>query len=196
MNLLQKIFGDEREAERETIVAHEAGHTLMAWFSPYVSDVPVVSISLRRNSVTHYVRIGTGTTPPPASWSWDEACIGLGGIAAEMHSRNVANPVHSRGDLVRARDVLSSVLERHGLASCPWGDAATGLEVDIGEMFKEPAPTEVRVALNLAFAHAVVLLRRHRQQYEAICGVLREQGHLLAADLTELLGDRPWKLFF
>lgn len=191
MDPFKDVFTRAAMAEREVAIVHEAGHALIAWFSPFVEEVSLVSISVRRNSVTKHVRLGRPPFPPV--WHWDEARIMLGGLAGQFLSHGVANAINSKNDLMTARATLTEVVARHGLDSCPWPHSGAGFRVDVGEMFHSPPETEIRLALNLVLTSATGLLERYRPLYQEMCAFLREQGHLLPEDLTALLGDRPWK---
>lgn len=178
----------------EQAVIHESGHTLAAWLSPYVTGIAWVSISLRHDSRTCYEWIRPDPYVP--SWGWDMSSIRLAGLAAEFAALDVARSGTSSGDLSGARDALIEALRLGGLSGCPWSDPAAKVQLlDIGQMFRIPPESDLRLAMNLSFAHAYRLIVEHRPQFDRLCQELRENRHLLSEDVAYVLGEgRPWVL--
>ncbi|OGL73717.1 hypothetical protein A3C96_02890 [Candidatus Uhrbacteria bacterium RIFCSPHIGHO2_02_FULL_60_10] len=186
-----RAYWDNLKAqELDRLAAHEAGHTVLFWFSPDIAVVENVRIDHGRGGQTLGIRNYRRSLT--ADGRWDRLASDLAGLAAEMAVYSAVQARGSTNDLLEARDEAREVIGQFGLVSCPWNDPRPPDLLDIGAMFVSRPETEVCVALRLAYARARLTLDEKRWAFEAIRKALLDKRELATTDLNSLLGARPW----
>lgn len=181
-------------ATDEATAAHEAGHVILAWASPFVMGVTSVTLNDDGESgVTSMVR---GEVHGQARL-WDAIAISLAGIAAEGYAFGRFSTSGSHGDLKKARDWAEELVAqaKSHTPEMPWRAPTSRSTIDIGLMFEERPSEATCAVLNTAYRHAKSVLAMRPDAFQALARAIRTHGTLSEDDLTDLLGPRPWAIF-
>lgn len=181
-------------ATDEVTATHEAGHVILAWASPFVTEVTRVTLNDGGESgVTSMVRGAVrGQTR-----LWDAIAISLAGIAAEGYAFGRFSTSGSHGDLKKARDWAEELVTGASgqLPEIPWRAPTSRSTIDIGLMFDDRPSEAACVVLNTAYRHAKSVLAMRPDAFQTLARAIRTRGTLSEDDLTKMLGTRPWAIF-
>jgi hypothetical protein len=175
---------------------HEAGHALVAWASPSVARVTRL-VLYRHESVRVRLRGELVAGVCFFEWKpmserfvlWDDATHRLGGIAAELSRFSRARSGPSRDDLVLARESVSKVMS---LAYEPPWTPPPLVGKGVSRMIRGLDPS-VAFGLDACYARARHLVDLHRSRLERLAVSLYTYGELEEAQISDLLGPRPWE---
>ena len=170
------------------IAAHEAGHALLAWLSPYVAAVHRVSLDL---GVTIY----SARPKPTAEFVFDAAVIHLAGLAGEEAVFGDYHQNPSSSDLLGARnnaetlpkhpgwvDLVSRARERH----------APHCEHNLAAIYPRRVSLDARIILNTAHGAALGQVLEFRAAHGRLMQALIEKRELDQGDIASLMGPRFW----
>ncbi len=186
---------------RQRVSAHEAGHCVLAWSSPYVSEVSYVLMEMKRLWPDQTLLAGLTAYAVPA-WAaedprhhWNQIVIGLGGMAGEAFMLKSVKSLGCTVDLAGAKGYAELIARRHGrqaLDWLPWPDHPRndGRELDIGEMFAGPVDPTVRDILNACCRRARTGVALYPDKLAAVMTALLSYDRLGNDMLQRLLGPR------
>lgn len=188
---------------RRRVAVHEAGHAVLAWASPYVTEVGFIALEMKTLWPDQVILAGVtaySVSPTVAAdprHLWNQIVIGLGGMAAEAF---MLRSIKSRGctvDLMGAKGYAEIIRGRRGAAAMDWlpwdddgEDAGRGLP-DIADMFVEPIDPTVRDILNACCRRAKLGVAAQPQRLAALMNALMADDRLNNDQLWRLLGPRP-----
>lgn len=198
-----RAAADAPETERSEVVhaatdeataAHEAGHVILAWASPFVTEV--TKVVLNDDGVSGVTTIVRGAVHGQTRL-WDAVAISLAGIAAEGYAFGRFSTNGSHGDLKKARDWADELVAHatNHQPEIPWRVPTSRSTIDIGLMFEERPSDATCVVLNTAYRHAKSVLAMRPDAFQTLTLAIRTRGTLSEDDLTEVLGARPWAIF-
>lgn len=168
--------------------AHEAGHAVVAWASPYVRQIERVWIDSNGGRVAY-----TASRASTVAASWYALTIALGGIAGEAIVVRSFRSYDARKDLSEAID-LARKIAASGPHSTPWdGDEPPADGFDVGRVYTN-LDARTRRVLNLAYARAKGVIRRDKARFDTITLCLLESRTLEAKALTGIFGLRLFHL--
>jgi cell division protease FtsH len=202
------LLGEKREGllneyERRRVACHEAGHALLAWFSPHTDPLERVSIVPRGRAL--------GITEQRAEedrYTVDEdflrerLAVLLGGRCAERVvygnvSSGAADDLKQATQLARRMVAQWGMSKALGPVSFSIGEEHPflGREIteprDFSEASAKQLDDEVRGLLLAAETHALALLQEKRTLLERMVVELIERESLDKAAIAKLLGDKP-----
>jgi cell division protease FtsH len=188
--------------ERRVVATHEAGHTLVAWFTPEADAVHKVTI------VAHGRALGmTAQLPVEERFNYSQAyllgrlAVMLGGrVAEEIVFADVTTGAES--DLVEATKLVRRMVTRWGMGTLGLAAFQTdeeqpflGYQLAQGREYSEATAARIDqdVQRVLAERHTAVqeLLMETRGQLDALTQALLEHETLDQQALCALLGPRP-----
>jgi cell division protease FtsH len=194
-----------REEEKRRVAYHEAGHALVAAYSPGADPVHKISVIPRGRAALGY------TLQLPAddqflmtrSQLLDRICGMLGGRAAEdviYHeiTTGAENDLEHATALARQMVCIFGMSESVGLVRCahrqngmylPGADGT--FQRDCSERTAEEIDNEVKKILNQAYNRAKEILQAHRDQLELVTKSLLESETLDSQAFNRLLGRSP-----
>ena len=183
------------EAPNDEVTAtHEAGHVILAWTSPFVTEITEVALDeggesgvtkMTRGAVSGQTRL------------WDAIAISLAGIAAEGYAFGRFSTSGSHRDLKKARDWAEELATtvRNAPTTAPWRPPVSRSAIDVGRMFEERPDDDVCAVLNAAYRHAKSVIAVRPDAFRALAHAIRARGTLSAHDVEAILGPRPWAIF-
>lgn len=185
-------MGQIRYALEFRVAIHEAGHAVVAWHNPYVTQIDSIEMDEGLDAGAGrviYTRIKKEDETPAL---WFDLVTNLSGVAAEMHELGKTRSGGSRDDLVKAL----TTAQKLGRGECkpPWGDedrpASNGF--DIVKMYRQGSVTpEEAQALRIGYSRAKALIQRKHEQFNRVVHDLLRKGSLSGADVTAIFGTRP-----
>jgi len=186
--------------ERHRLAVHEAGHTLVAYFVPHADPLYKVSIIPRGRTLG-----GTQQLPEderhtlPEDYLRDRLAVILAGRSAEMALlQSVSSGADD--DIARATQLARAMVGR-------WGMSHEVGPVDLRESEEHPflgreiaqprrysehsaqaVDEAVRALILDAEQQALAIIRKHREQLDALIGRLQEKETLDREDIEQCLG--------
>ena len=204
------VAGPERKSrrlgaeEKRKVAYHEAGHALVAMFSPSADPVHKISIIPRGHAALGY------TLQLPAedqhllsrSALIDRLKSLLGGRAAEELifgevSTGAENDLQHATAVARQMVAMFGMGQSVGLMHCgqrssPFGPLAPDevMQRDCSDQTAREIEQEVRQILDKAYAEAKSILEEHRSHLEHVTAILIEKETLDAKSLRELIAPK------
>lgn len=181
-----------RDKEDLKITAyHEAGHTLVAYFTPNTMPIHKVTIVAKGQSGGH-----TAFLPDGDTWHVTKAQllarmdVGMGGRAAEeiiFGKENVTGGASH--DLEGCTSTAEMMVQKLGLSD------KLGLRViqtrDLSPATNELVDTEVTKLLNDSYIRASAVLKKHRKELDMLAENLLNYETLDADDIKAIMEQRP-----
>lgn len=201
------LLGDERkdvlnERDKERIAFHEAGHALVAWFSPNADPLSKITIIPRGRA------LGVTETMPEEDrvnytqdYLEDRVAVLLGGRCAErIHFDNASSG--AADDLKQATRLARKMVSEWGMSELlgPVNFPQTeehpflGMEMAQPKVFSDQTAKqiddEISGLVKRQEQRVMNLLTNHRHDLEKLAGNLLQKETLDAADVEKLLGKR------
>ena len=186
------------DTERKMTAYHEAGHAVVAHVSAHADPVHRISIVSRGRA------LGFTLTPPERdklqttkSELIDEIAVLLGGRAAEQLVFNELTAGAS-SDIERATKVARAMVMDYGMSDLgpmqfsPQYEGsdfgrAWGEPIKISQRLQERVDDAVKSFVDEGLAHAIVLLKKHRKQLDAVSEKLLELESLDGDEFAKLM---------
>ncbi len=190
--------------EREMTAYHEAGHALVAHFSPNADPVHRISIVSRGRA------LGFTLTPPEKdklqtteSELIDRIAVLLGGRAAERLIFNELTAGAS-SDIERATRIARAMVIEYGMS--PLGPVNWGTQYDItetgtnwneptklSEKMQEKIDNAIKALIDDGYAKAEAMLKKYHKELVAVSLKLLENESLDGDEFTQLVGTAKAK---
>jgi len=194
--------GPDNPSWRRRVAAHEAGHALLAWTSPYVTEVGHITLDIRRLWPDRMILSGLTAYSVPISAAgdprhhWNQIVIGLGGMAGEAFLLGSVKSLGCAVDLAGAKGYAELIVRRHGGKSLdwlPWPDPDAGRRpaLDLGKMFTDALDPTVRGVLNACYRRARTGVVLYPDKLAAVMNALMASDRLDNDCLERLMGPRP-----
>jgi len=178
--------------ERWRTAAHEAGHAIVAWLSPFVGEIELVEIDTVWPWTSGRIKYSwNGRFPPIPAKLWDQMALKLAGMAGEIAG---ANRAASRGNCPDFNGALriAEQLSRGGPENgCPWDILDQPGRIDFEKVFGCSEQRLIDI-LNLGYRRARLLIQDNRPTFDKLRRRLFWKKRLSGADLAAILGSRPW----
>jgi AFG3 family protein len=185
--------------ERKTVAYHEAGHALAGWFLEHADPLLKVTIVPRISGALGYAQY----LPKEVSLHTrlqleDRMCMALGGRAAEeitfgTVTTGAQDDLNKVTQMAYAMVTLFGMSDKIGQLSYPRDANDFGVK-PYSNATAEMIDMEVRKIVDGAFARVRNLLLEHKKDLEAIALRLLERETINQHDITELVGERQWKM--
>jgi ATP-dependent Zn protease len=171
--------------ETDRTIVHEAGHALVAWYSPSVISVDRMWLNDSGGKTAFRSILVT-----PAH-HWEKVAVGLAGMAAEVLCFGSVHGLSSRGDLLDARAVAVDFC-RNGRPRLPWQQEPTVRGLDFERIFDAAPSVDVVWLMNESFKRSTYLIRENKAGHDRLVNALRRDRDLSAKQIASLFGPRFW----
>jgi ATP-dependent Zn protease len=172
------------------VAVHEAGHAILAWRLPVVTEVTQAEIDLSLDTLQGFV-LYTAPTDPPLFGQWQLLTICLGGIAAETVQSKFFKSGRAESDLLQARSRIRTILSLDPTGACPWVESALDpTRIDLSTAFKDPLSEQEARVLHLGYRAAKTLIRKDKIKTRLLAERLQKVKILREKDLEALLGPK------
>ena len=192
-----------KQKEKEATAYHEAGHAIVGAYVKKADPVHKITIIPRGHSLGM-----TSFLPDHDRLSMDmeklhgEIMIALGGRAAEElvlkdFSSGVENDLKEATDLAYKMICQWGMSERLGALTIPQGNSGNYLAMDyipeetISDEVQQIVDEEIRILLESSYGEALEILKKHRDQLNALAQKLLEIETVTPDQLNEILGREP-----
>ena len=172
------------------VAVHEAGHTVAAWYNPYMVEIARVAIddSVVGNGLTRFRVNANGHV----NQLWYAIAGHLGGIAAEAFLLDKFRSGPARQDRQLAKAVAREIARR-GALEPPWQTPPAPSPIDFRRAYRHLTDDELYV-LSQSYAYVRHLLERDQKRVEAVVQELLHDGVVSPADVRKIFGSRPFHL--
>jgi ATP-dependent Zn protease len=170
------------------VAAHEAGHTLLAWMSPYVTVIHRVSLDLG-------VTVFSARPKQTAEFVFDTAVIHLAGLAGEEASFGDFHDSPSSTDLLGALRHAEALPKYPGWVDCVSRAReryAPHCSLNLAAVFPRRLSLDTRIILNVAHGAALGQILEFRAAHERLTQALIQKRNLDPGDIAMLMGPRFW----
>lgn len=186
--------------EKTTIAYHEAGHAVAGWFLEHANPLLKVSIIPRGSNALGYAQYQPKDQYLySADQLMDQMCLTMGGRCAEAL---IFNRISSgaQDDLQKITNSAFEQITRYGMSKriglVSYTDEGSSDQPAVAKLYSSETAKmiddEVRELVNSAYQRTYSLLEKHKEGLEVVAKRLLEKEVLHEADLTELLGARPF----
>lgn len=170
-------------------IAHECGHTVLAYLSPAVYYVEGITF-LDDGSAEASVR----PRKSHPDYLLENAIICLGGLAGEaLIWSKIRNSGFSE-DFRMACDVLSKYLESSSSTELEkrWNGLLSKSRLDVASLLETRPTAEMSAALNLCYRRAGRKLMDNRAGFDRLIALATAKGNLTRDDIASQFGPRIW----
>jgi AFG3 family protein len=202
---LDKVIGGlERKskiiapAEKEIIAYHEAGHAVCGWFLEHAMPLLKVTIVPRGVGTLGYAQyLPKDEYITRTEALLDRLCMTMGGRAAESIIFDKIS-TGAQSDLDQVTRMAYAMVAVYGMNDKVGNVSYYGM---MNESFNRPysdatatlMDNEVRKLADAAYARAISLLTKYRDELEILAKQLLEKEVLLKSDVERLIGVRPFE---
>jgi ATP-dependent metalloprotease len=196
------------EETNKNTAHHEAGHTIVAYFTPDAMPIHKVTIIPRGQSLGH-----TAFLPEKDTYQQTKAQIlaqidvAMGGRVAEELAFGIGKITTGAGDdLKRATDLAVAIVkqfgmgERVGLRNFASSFETNGIVAvnDLGPQTSEAIDQEINRILQESYTRAKDIIVKHKNEHQLLADALFEHETLNAKEITavikgEKLGERVYQ---
>jgi len=169
---------------------HESGHAIIAWFSPFVSNVELVSIEC--GGVLGGQMLCTIVNTETPAQLYDNLVFTLGGLAGSLLHNKKVRGGHFTNDLIEARTLAENLATHHASQQLKRLRSGTNLRFDVAAMFREEPSLRARAFMNDALEEARARLTKHQDPFARLVLELMKCKTLKTDDLIRILGPRLW----
>ena len=183
--------------ERTTVAYHEAGHAVAGWFLEHTEPLLKVSIVPRGTAALGFAQYLPNENLLMTEQQMDDMmCMTLGGRAAEQVmlgriTTGAQNDLEKVTRMTYARVAVYGMNRKVGLLSFPPDEQK--LDKPYSEETAQVIDEEVRKLVDSAYERTLDLLQEKKPLVEKLTQALLEKEVLNVDDLTEVLGERPFK---
>lgn len=191
-----KIMSDE---ERSIVAYHEAGHAIAGWFLEHADPLLKVTIIPRTSGALGFAQyLPKEVFLRTQEEIMDIVCMALAGRAAEeiFFGRVTTG---ASDDLRRVTDLIYSTIQLYGMnprlgqLAFPKDDNAMFDERPYSEKTAKAMDEEARNIVDGAYGRTLKLLRKRKNEVEAVAKLLLEKETIVHDDVHKLVGPRPFK---
>ena len=193
---LEKKTKITTEAERRSIVLHEAGHASISWLLEYANPLIKVTIVPRGRALGAAWYLPEERQITTKEQMLDEMCATLGGRAAEdlfigRVSSGAAN------DLERVTKQAYGMIAYLGMSEklpnlCYYNNDEYSFQRPYSEKTAELIDEEVKRMVNEQYERAKQILSEHKEQHNELAQLLIDKEVIFAEDVERIFGKRPW----
>ena len=183
--------------ERTTVAYHEAGHAVAGWFLEHTEPLLKVSIVPRGTAALGFAQYLPNENLLMTEQQMDDMmCMTLGGRAAEQVmlgriTTGAQNDLEKVTRMTYARVAVYGMNRKVGLLSFPPDEQK--LDKPYSDETAQVIDEEVRKLVDTAYERTLALLEEKKPVVERLTQALLEKEVLNVDDLTEILGERPFK---
>ena len=183
--------------ERRTVAYHEAGHAVVGWFLEHSEPLLKVTIVPRGSAALGFAQyLPNENLLMTKEQIRDMMCMTLGGRAAEevmvgKISTGAQNDLERITRMAYSQVSLYGMSEAVGLVSFP-NDGETFLKPYSDETAKV-IDVEARELIDGCYRRTLGMVEEKRHLVKALAEALLERETLNLEELTEILGERPFK---
>jgi ATP-dependent Zn protease len=176
---------EKRLKERRSTAAHEAGHVITAWFSPFRHVVSARASGQKGGTVET-----TGWQEYPA-FEWDQMVGTLAGIAAELLVVKSFSGKRCANDLLSAKESATRLLENseNPESAMLWTFEEGAPAPDFSKIFRSSLPPRVSRLMTIGYWRAREVIRSKWPMFMRLTEELDKRETLSEFDLTDILGD-------
>eukprot|EP01025_Chloroclados_australasicus_P061646 TRINITY_DN8104_c0_g1_i4.p1 TRINITY_DN8104_c0_g1~~TRINITY_DN8104_c0_g1_i4.p1 ORF type:complete len:688 (-),score=79.63 TRINITY_DN8104_c0_g1_i4:322-2385(-) len=193
---LEKKGKKIQKSERRTVAYHEAGHAVVGWFLEHADPLLKVSIVPRGSAALGFSQyLPNENVLMSTEQMMDTICMALGGRAAEQVivgrvSTGAQNDLEKVTKIAYSHVSVYGFNEKVGLLSFP---PKQELSKPYSEDTARIIDQEVRNMVNEAYNRTLDLIRKYREQIEALAQELIQKEVVGLDDLERILGERPFQ---
>lgn len=171
---------------KRILCAHEAGHTVLGWNEPLMSDVKKARVWFRqRRGVTTFRK--RFISPCDERDYLADIAVDLAGAVAEKIIFGQWSNVNG-SDLKHAREQIEEMVCEHGMSKL---GPLHLVGRPMSAVMRHRVETEVERILQERLAYAEKRLRALRKQLDLVAVTLLKRKKLRTDDIRELIGARP-----
>ncbi|MDO5036386.1 MAG: ATP-dependent zinc metalloprotease FtsH [Porphyromonas sp.] len=184
--------------EKKAIAIHEAGHATISWLLEHANPLVKVTIVPRGRALGAAWYLPEERQITTADQLKDEMCATLGGRAAEEVVLGRISTGASN-DLMKVTRMAQAMVTYFGMSdklpNINYEEAPSDYNFNrpYSDKTAELIDQEVLTIINEQYARAKQILEEHREGHQQIADMLFEREVILASDVEEVLGSRPWK---
>lgn len=167
--------------------AHEAGHIVAHWYSPFTIQVGAVTTDDSGTRVWSEAYRGL-----PQS-EWDVLVTYLAGMAGVTHAFGRTSTVGAQDDLLNARAIAEKLCEHDDPFQLRlWTCDEKAYAPDFTRAFRQPLPPQVQAVMASAFRRARELIRLHEKEFLILAEAVKHNAVLRIYDIEAIMGKRDW----
>ena len=193
---LEKKTKITTEAERRSIAIHEAGHASISWLLEYANPLIKVTIVPRGRALGAAWYLPEERQITTKEQMLDEMCATLGGRAAEdLFLGRISTG--AMNDLERVTKQAFGMIAYLGMSEklpnlCYYSNDEYSFNRPYSEKTAELIDEEVKNMVNEQYERAKKILSEHRDGHAKLSQLLIDKEVILAEDVEEIFGKRPW----
>lgn len=182
--------------EKRTIALHEAGHATLSWFLEHANPLIKVTIVPRGRALGAAWYLPEERQITTKEQMLDEMCATLGGRAAEeLFTGHVSTG--AMNDLERVTKQSYGMIAYAGMSEklpnlCYYNNDEYSFGKPYSDRTAELIDEEVKRMINEQYERAKALLLEHKEGHNRLAQVLMEREVILAEDVEQIFGKRPW----
>ena len=184
------------EAEKRSIVIHEAGHATISWFTEFANPLVKVSIVPRGQALGAAWYLPEERVLQTKEAMLDEMCSLLGGRAAEeLFVGHISTG--AMNDLERTTKQAYGMIAFAGMSDrlpnlCYYNNAEYQFQRPYSEETAKLIDNEVLKMINEQYERAKQILRDHADGHAQLAQLLIDREVIFAEDVEKIFGKRPW----
>lgn len=194
---LEKKTKITTESERHSIAIHESGHASLSWVLEHANPLIKVTIVPRGQALGAAWYLPEERQITTKEQMLDQMCATLGGRAAEeVFLGRISSG--AMNDLERVTQQAYGMVAYLGMSeSLPnisyYNNNPTSFTKPYSEKTAESIDKEVQRIIDEQYQRAKDLLTKYKEKHHALAQLLIDKEVILAADVENIFGKRPWK---
>ncbi len=168
------------------LCAHEAGHIVNAWLSPFVTQLEELVFRPGHNARFKFM----GRPARRAIDDWYQLAITLGGMAGETFVFGTFRSGNSRIDLERARKQAERVVASDTRA--PWTLVIGTWHLPFEQMYRSPLGAAVSAVMLEGYRKARKSIHDNQDAFARASSAVGNRRDMIGPELDRLFGPRPW----
>ncbi len=184
---------------RTRVAVHEAGHAVVSHASRCVTKILMITVHKEEfedggQKIDGLVLTEHTRTKPSPQDCWEYVSIALAGLAAEALAYGYFMSNSAEIDLGVARVFIKKIIAQESTSArqCPWNlDTSDAPSIDftkcVDHMFdRDISPQEANI-LNLCYARAQALVRKHHRVLDALATILEKKDRVSGREAEKIL---------
>ena len=168
------------------LCAHEAGHIVNAWLSPFVAQLEGLTFKPGHNARFSF----TGRQMRRAIDDWYRLTITLGGLAGEIFVFGNFRSANSSSDLEQARVEAERIVAQDTRA--PWTLVVGAWHLPFEQMYRRPLSPAVTSVMVECYRKARKTIHDCQDAFARASKAVDGRRNMTGPELNQLFGPRPW----